>query len=142
MTSVAKQTAVTVIPALQYQDARAAIDFLCAAFGFEKKAVYEGEGGTIAHAELTLGNGMIMLGSVNHSEYGKLLVRPRDAGGVTMSTYAIVDDVDAHYARAKAAGAVITREPVTQDYGGRDYTAKDPEGNVWTFGTYDPWAAQ
>jgi uncharacterized glyoxalase superfamily protein PhnB len=142
MTSVAKQTAVTVIPALQYQDARAAIDFLCTAFGFEKKAVYEGEGGTIAHAELTLGNGMIMLGSVNQSEYGKLLVRPRDAGGVTMSTYAIVDDVDAHCARAKAAGAVITREPVTQDYGGRDYTAKDPEGNVWTFGTYDPWAAQ
>jgi uncharacterized glyoxalase superfamily protein PhnB len=79
---------------------------------------------------------------VNQSEYGKLLVRPCDAGGVTMSTYAIVDDVDAHYARAKAAGAVITREPVTQDYGGRDYTAKDPEGNVWTFGTYDPWAAQ
>jgi uncharacterized glyoxalase superfamily protein PhnB len=142
MTSVAKQTTVTVIPALQYQDARAAIDFLCTAFGFEKKAVYEGEGGAIAHAELTLGNGMIMLGSVNQSEYGKLLVRPRDAGGVTMSTYAIVDDVDAHYARAKAAGAVITREPVTQDYGGRDYTAKDPEGNVWTFGTYDPWAAQ
>lgn len=142
MTSVAKQTAVTVIPALQYQDARAAIDFLCTAFGFEKKAVYEGEGGTIAHAELTLGNGMIMLGSVNQSEYGKLLVRPRDAGGVTMSTYAIVDDVDAHCARAKAAGAIITREPVTQEYGGRDYTAKDPEGNVWTFGTYDPWAAQ
>src|SRR5215813_8408179 len=58
-----------------------------------------------------------------------------------MPVYVIVDDVDAHFARAKAAGAVITREPVTQDYGGRDYTAKDPEGHVWTFGTYDPWAA-
>ena len=84
---------------------------------------------------------MVMLGSVKDTEYGKLLVRPRDAGGVTMSVYAIVDEVDAHYARAKAAGAVITREPVTQDYGGRDYTAKDPEGHVWTFGSYDPWAA-
>lgn len=139
MPGVARQTIVTVIPALQYQDARAAIDFLCTAFGFEKKAVYEGEGGTIAHAELTLGNGMIMLGSVNESAYGKLLKRPCDAGGVTMVVYAIVDDVDAHFARAKAAGAVIAREPVTQDYGGRDYIAKDPEGHVWTFGSYDPW---
>jgi uncharacterized glyoxalase superfamily protein PhnB len=137
---VAKTTTATVIPALQYQDAPAAIDFLCRAFGFEKKAVYEGEGGSIAHAELTLGHGMVMLGSAKDTEYGKLLVRPRVAGGVTMSVYAIVEDVDAHFARAKAAGAEITREPVTQDYGGRDYTCKDPEGHVWTFGSYDPWA--
>lgn len=61
-------------------------------------------------------------------------------GATTMSTYCIVADPDAHFARAKAAGAEITREPQTQDYGGRDYTCKDPEGNVWTFGTYDPWA--
>jgi uncharacterized glyoxalase superfamily protein PhnB len=138
---IAKATTSTVIPALHYQDAPAAIEFLCRAFGFEKKAVYEGEGGTIAHAELTLGNGMVMLGSAKDTEYGKLLVRPRAAGGVTMSVYVIVGDADAHFARAKAAGAEITREPVTQDYGGRDYTCKDPEGNVWTFGTYDPWAA-
>jgi uncharacterized glyoxalase superfamily protein PhnB len=141
MPAIAKSTVVNIVPALQYQDAHAAIDFLCTAFGFEKKAVYEGEGGTVAHAELTLGNGMIMLGSVKDTEYGKLLVRPRAAGGVTMSVYVIVGDVDAHFARAKAAGAEITREPVTQDYGGRDYTCKDPEGHVWSFGTYDPWAA-
>jgi uncharacterized glyoxalase superfamily protein PhnB len=139
---VAKQTTATVIPALQYQDARKAIEFLCRAFGFEQKAVYEGEGGTIAHAELTLGNGMVMLGSVKGTDYGRLLVRPQAAGGVTMSVYCIIEDADAHFARAKAAGAEITREPVTQDYGGRDYTCKDPEGHVWTFGTYDPWAAQ
>lgn len=141
MSNTGKQTAATIIPALQYQDAHAAIDFLCKAFGFEKKAVYEGEDGGVAHAELTLGNGMVMLGSVKDTDFGKLLVRPRDAGGVTMSVYVVVADPDAHCARAKAAGAVITREPVTQDYGGRDYTAKDPEGNVWSFGTYDPWAA-
>jgi len=139
---IAKQTVATVIPALQYEDAPAAIDFLCRAFGFEKSAVYEGEGGSIDHAQLTLGNGMIMLGSVKETEYGKLLVRPRAAGGATMSVYVIVADPDAHFAQAKAAGAEITREPVTQDYGGRDYTCKDPEGNVWTFGSYDPWAAQ
>ena len=129
-----------VIPALQYQDARAAIEFLCKAFGFEKNAVYEDKDGSIAHAQLTHGNGMVMLGSVKDTEYGKLLKRPHDAGGVTMSVYIIVDDADAHFARAKAAGARIVREPETQDYGGRDYTCKDPEGNVWTFGTYDPWA--
>jgi uncharacterized glyoxalase superfamily protein PhnB len=138
---IAKATTSTIIPALHYADAPAAIDFLCRAFGFERKAVYEGEGGTIAHAELTLGNGMVMLGSMKDTEYGKLLVRPRAAGGVTMGVYVIVEDPDAHFARAKAAGAEITREPVTQGYGGRDYTCKDPEGNVWTFGSYDPWAA-
>jgi uncharacterized glyoxalase superfamily protein PhnB len=83
---------------------------------------------------------MVMLGSVKDTDYGKLLVRPRDAGGVTMSIYVIVEDTDAHFARAKAAGAEITSEPVTQAYGGRDYSCKDPEGHVWTFGTYDPWA--
>ncbi|MEA2949357.1 MAG: hypothetical protein QOI40_4687 [Alphaproteobacteria bacterium] len=138
---IAKATTSTVVPALQYQDAPAAISFLCRAFGFEQKAVYKGEGGSIAHAELTLGNGMIMLGSAKETEYGRLLVRPRAVGGVTMSVYVIVEDPDVHFARAKAAGAEITREPVTQDYGGRDYTCKDPEGHVWTFGSYDPWAA-
>jgi len=106
----------------------------------QKNAVYEDKDGSIAHAQLTHGNGMVMLGSVKDTEYGKLLKRPHDAGGVTMSVYIIVDDADAHFARAKAAGARIVREPETQDYGGRDYTCKDPEGNVWTFGTYDPMA--
>jgi uncharacterized glyoxalase superfamily protein PhnB len=132
---------ITVIPALQYRDARAAIEFLCKAFGFDKNAVYEEPGGSIAHAQLTLGNGMVMLGSVKDSEYSKLLVRPADAGGVTMSVYVVVDDADAHFARAKAAATTIVREPVTQDYGGRDYTCKDPEGHVWTFGTYDSMKA-
>ena len=131
---------ISIIPALQYDDAKAAIEFLCKAFGFEKNAVYEGDGGSVEHAQLTLDNGMIMLGSAKDTEYGKLLRRPRDAGGVTMSTYVIVDDADTHFARAKAAGAEIVREPVTPDYGGRDYTCKDPEGHVWTFGTHDPMA--
>lgn len=71
--AIAEQTTATVIPALQYQDAPAAIDFLCKAFGFEKKAVYEGEGGSIAHAQLTLGNGMVMLGSVKEILSGRLI---------------------------------------------------------------------
>ena len=132
---------ISVIPALQYRDAKNAIEFLCKAFGFERNAVYEEPNGSIAHAQLTLGNGMVMLGSVKDSEYSKLLIRPADAGGVTMSVYVVVGDADAHFVRAKAAGATIVREPVTQDYGGRDYTCKDPEGHVWTFGTYDPMKA-
>ena len=106
--AIAKQTTATVIPALQYQDAPAAIDFLCKAFGFEKKAVYEGEGGSIAHAELTLGNGMVMLGSAKETDYGKLLARPGDFGGVTMSTYCIVADPDAH-SRARRPRAPRSR---------------------------------
>jgi uncharacterized glyoxalase superfamily protein PhnB len=129
---------ISVIPALQYEDAKFAIEFLCRAFGFEKNAVYEEPDGSVAHAQLTHGNGMVMLGSAKDTEYGRLLRRPADAGGVTMSVYIVIDDADAHFARAKAAGAQIMREPVTQDYGGRDYTCKDPEGHVWTFGTYDP----
>jgi uncharacterized glyoxalase superfamily protein PhnB len=138
---IAKSTIATIVPALQYRDAVAAIEFLCRAFGFEKRAVYEGDGGSIAHAQLTLGNGMVMLGSAKDTDYGRMLVRPRDVGGVTMSIYVIVEDCDAHFARAREAGAEILLEPVTQDYGGRDYTCKDPEGHVWTFGTYDPWEA-
>ncbi len=131
---------ISVIPALHYKDAKAAIEFLCTAFGFTKNAVYEDKDGSIAHAQLTHGNGMIMLGSAKDTKHGELLRRPGDVGGVTMSVYVVVDNADAHFARAKAAGAEITREPETQDYGGRDYTCKDPEGNVWTFGTYDPMA--
>jgi uncharacterized glyoxalase superfamily protein PhnB len=143
MTGQPKHTRSTVMPALHYRDAHKAIDFLCKAFGFEKKAAYEDDHGVVMHAELTFGNGMIMLGQTKpDTDYGILVVLPGMAGGVTLTTYIVVDFGFAILARAKAAGAAIVREPVSQDYGGRDYTCKDPEGNVWTFGTYDPWAVQ
>lgn len=122
-----------IVPCLTYQDAPAAIDFLCRAFGFEKKMVMEGEGQTVAHAELILGNAMIMLGSPKDTGYGKLMKSPRAAGGCTQSIYLVVADADAHHARAKAAGAEIVLPLTTQDYGGRDYTCRDIEGHVWTF---------
>jgi uncharacterized glyoxalase superfamily protein PhnB len=99
-----------------------------------------GEGGKIAHAELNLGNGMVMLGDVE-TEYGRLVAAPEKGRPVTQGIYVVVDDADAHYARAKAAGAEIVIDIKTQDYGGRDYTARDPEGHVWTFGSYDPWVS-
>ncbi len=142
----AKDTKSTVIPGLRYHDAPAAIEWLCQAFGFERKLVVPGaEEGTIAHAQLVFGNGMIMLGSAEShggNEYDKLVRPPRDLGGrCTQGAYVIVEDADKHQARAAAAGAEILLEVVDEDYGGRGYTCRDPEGHVWSFGTHDPWAA-
>jgi uncharacterized glyoxalase superfamily protein PhnB len=130
-----------IIPALRYRQAAPAIDWLCKAFGFERRMVVPADGGKIAHAELTLGNGMIMLGDVK-TEYGGFVRAPEPPERVvTQGIYVVVADVDGHYARAKAAGAEILLDLKTQDYGGRDYTARDLEGHIWTFGTYDPWAS-
>jgi uncharacterized glyoxalase superfamily protein PhnB len=132
----------SVIPTLRYRDAGAAIDWLCAAFGFERQLVVPGEGGAIAHAQLTCGNGMVMLGSAADDEFGRLQKSPVEVGGVgTQSPYVIVPDADAHYERAKAAGAAIVYDIRDEDYGGRGYSCRDPEGHLWNFGTYDPWAA-
>ena len=129
-----------VIPCLRYRHAPAAIEWLCEAFGFRKHLVVPGENGTIAHAQLAFGTGMIMLGSVYDSGYGKLIKQPDQIGGAeTQTAYVIVADPDAHYARAKAAGAEIILDIKDEDYGGRGYTCRDPEGHVWNFGSYDPW---
>jgi uncharacterized glyoxalase superfamily protein PhnB len=122
----------TMFPSLHYDDAQAAIDFLCEAFAFERHAVYAGDDGRIQHAELRYGNGMVMLGSAQ----GELPAAHASAGGI----YVVVDDPDAHCAQARAAGAEITRELEDTEYGSRGYGAKDPEGNSWHFGTYQPFA--
>ena len=119
-----------VIPTFRYPDARAAIDFLCSAFGFTEHAIHQRDG-IVHHAELRLGDeGWVMLG------------QDRDDGGEYPSgpstTYVTVDDPDAHHARAVAAGAEIVQALVDQDYGSREYAAKDLAGNVWSFGTYRP----
>jgi uncharacterized glyoxalase superfamily protein PhnB len=125
---------------LRYRNAPEAIEWLCSAFGFEKHAVYPGENGTIAHAQLTLGNGMIMLSSVSDNEFGRLVKQPEEIGRCSTGTsYVIVQEVDAHYARAKAAGAEILIDIKDEDYGGRGYTCRDLEGHIWSFGSYDPW---
>lgn len=129
-----------IIPTLKYADAAAAIDWLCRAFGFEKHLVVEGSHGTIEHAQLTCAAGMIMLGSVRDTAFDRLQKPPGSAGGVnTQSPYIVIDDVDAHYRRAVAAGADIVMSPEDQDYGGRLYSCRDPEGHLWNFGSYNPW---
>lgn len=132
----------TIIPTLRYRDAAAAVDWLCQAFGFEKHLVVSNDDGTIAHAELVFGNGMIMLGTAREDEFGRLQQPPSQVDlVVTQSPYILVEDVDRHYERAIAAGAQIVMDIRDQDYGGRDYSCRDPEGHVWNFGTYDPWPA-
>jgi len=130
----------TVIPALRYRNAPAAIDWLCQIFGFERHAVYEGENGTIAHAELSLGGGMIMLGSAKDDEYGRSFKSPDELGGIeTRSAYIVVPDADAVHSRAVAAGATIIRPLQDTPYGSREFAVRDPEGHSWSVGTYDPW---
>jgi len=119
----------TISPILSYRDALAAVDFLERAFGFERKTVHAGEDGTIQHAELRYGDSVVMLGT-DHARFG------RRAGQGWC--YVVVADADAHHARAVAAGAEVVYPLTDQDYGSRDYSARDPEGNVWSFGTYDP----
>jgi uncharacterized glyoxalase superfamily protein PhnB len=127
---------------MRYRDAVAAIEWLCATLGFTRHLVVPGPDGTIAHAQLTLGSGMIMLGSARDDEYGRLVTTPREVGGAnTQSAYLVVAEVDAHYRRARAAGAEIVTEIADQDYGGRLYSVRDPEGHLWNVGSYDPWAA-
>jgi uncharacterized glyoxalase superfamily protein PhnB len=133
----------TVIPAHRYRNAPAAIDWLCQVFGFERRAVYEGENGTIAHAELTLGGGMIMLGSQKDDEYSSSFKTPEELGGVeTRSVYLVVVDADAAYARAVTAGGVVIRPLQDTPYGSREFAVKDLEGHSWSAGTYDPWVKQ
>ncbi len=140
MSVLAKNTTATVIPCLRYRNAPAAIEWLCQTFGFEKQLVVPHEDGTIAHAQLSFGNGMIMLGSVVDSEFGRLMKQPDEIGGAeTQSAYLIVADADAIYERAKAAGAEIVMEIKDEDYGGRGFSCHDLEGHLWSIGTYDPW---
>ncbi|MEG3631527.1 VOC family protein [Streptomyces poriticola] len=121
-------------PTLLYTDAKAAIRQLREAFGFTELAVYESEDGKVAHAELALGNGAVMLGSKGTGSRFDELMKGAGPTGV----YVVLDDVDAHHRRAVEHGVEILMPPTDQDYGSRDYMARDLEGNIWSFGTYSP----
>jgi uncharacterized glyoxalase superfamily protein PhnB len=127
-----------IFPAVRYDDADAAVDFLARAFGASEKAAHRGEDGIIRHAELALGDGLVMLGQYSGDGWlGGESPRPLSS---TVSIYVVVDDPDAHHAAAVAAGATIVRPLEDTDYGSREYSARDCEGNLWSFGTYDPYA--
>jgi uncharacterized glyoxalase superfamily protein PhnB len=123
----------SIYASIRYRDAMAAIDFLERAFGFERGDVHQGEDGAVHHAELRFAGEWIMLGSTSSGSDGRL-----DLPSGPTWIYVVVDEPDAHYERAVAAGAEIVRDLRDEDYGSRGYTARDPEGNVWSFGTYRP----
>jgi uncharacterized glyoxalase superfamily protein PhnB len=125
----------TFYPCLFYQDAKAAIAWLARAFGFDVLLEVPGPEDSIAHAEMSYGNGVIMLGTAKAAEGWK---SPRDLPGVNQVVYVAIEDPDTHCRRAREAGAEITLEPRDTDYGSREYNAKAPEGHRWCFGTYRP----
>ena len=130
----------TAYPFMHYEDAPAAIDWLERAFGFSRHYVVPGPDGTIAHAQIRIGRDMIMIGSARDNPLG--LTTPTAVGGaVTGGVYVFVADVDGHFDGAKAAGATIVQAPHDTDYGSREYTVRDPEGHLWSFGTYRPETA-
>jgi uncharacterized glyoxalase superfamily protein PhnB len=131
----------TVMPTMRYRNAGAAIEWLIKAFGFEKKVAYTSENGDVMHAEMTHGNGMIMLGTSRDDELRNFMGAPLEMGGrSTAAAYVVVDDVEAHYARAVAAGAKVVR-PLKVEPHGAMYCCLDLEGHLWCFGDYDPWGS-
>src|ERR1700722_2336306 len=128
----------TFYPAMRYADASAAIDWLVETFGFEVVANYKDDEGTVVHAELRFHDGMVMLGSARDDSYP--IKPPGQRNGLTSSIYVAVpaNEIEAHYARTKAAGATLHAEIHDTDYGSRDYSVYDIEGYLWSFGTYRP----
>ena len=130
------------VPFLGYEDAAAAIDWLCAAFGAveESGSRQTGQDGTIGHAELDIEGSTIFLstpagytGSRTHRESCEIERRMHDNPWVIDGLFVEVADVEAHHARAAAAGATILREPEEPGVGYRIYTAEDLEGHRWMF---------
>ncbi len=135
--------ATSIIPSILYKDATAAIEWLCNAFGFQKHLIVPGENGKITHAQLTLGEIMIMIGSAqSQSEYSKLIKQPDEMDNFeTQSPYIVLkeNDIETHYEIAKKHGAKIVIELKVEDYGGKNYSCCDIEGHLWNFGSYNPW---
>ena len=129
-----------IYPGLRYRDAPAMIAWLCKAFGFAERVVYPAPDGSIAHAELVFGSGMIMLGSARDDRFGAMVGTPVGAGGTGngQAIYVATDNPNELCARTEAAGAKILRGLTDTEYGSRDFICRDPEGYVWCFGTYWP----
>jgi uncharacterized glyoxalase superfamily protein PhnB len=125
----------TMYPAVRYADADAALAFLTAALGAQEREVYRDDAGVIHHGELVIEDSIVFIGQFREppAAHG-----PAAPGQAPISLYLVVSDPDAHHARAVGAGATVTRELEDTDYGSREYSIADLEGNGWSFGTYDP----
>lgn len=141
MSSRSMSAGSVLIPSVRYNDAHAAVAWLEQAFGMRVHALYEGKSGGIDHAELTLGTGMVMLGSAsNASPMSALYATPAEIGGrVTSPLYLVVEDCAPLWASVQALGVEVVMELREMDYGGKSFTVRDPEGYLWSIGEYDPW---
>ncbi|MEQ1760789.1 MAG: VOC family protein [Vicinamibacterales bacterium] len=126
-----------IYPSLAYDDAAAAIDWLCRVFGFTRRLVVPGPDGTVMHSELSLGSGVVMVSSPK-ADIGHM--SPRQSNGATANVSVYVADPDAHHASSVAAGATIIRPLRDEEYGARGYGVADLEGHRWWFGDYRPGA--
>ena len=130
----------TIVPSFRYRNAPVAIEWLCRVLGLRKNLVVPDDSGGVAHAQLSFGEGMIMLGSVRENEWGRFIKQPDEiSGAATQSIYLVVPDADVTYERAKNAGAEILIPIKDEEYGGRSFSCRDLEGHLWTISTYDPW---
>ena len=127
----------TMYPIVRYRDAKAAIEWLERAFGFERRAIYEGDDGRVQHGALRLGAGVIMIAT---APPGDLSMRGASPNSDNQGIYVYIEDVEPHYQRAKVAGAEIERELRDTEYGSKEYSARDIDGYAWHFGTYRPGA--
>jgi uncharacterized glyoxalase superfamily protein PhnB len=126
----------SIYPALRYTDPNTAIDWLAKAFGFTQEQVFHDDDGVVQHAVLSFGTGKVMVSGPRDT--GWLGGGTADPLASPISLYLVVADPAAHHARAVAEGATIVRELEHMDYGSHEYSARDPEGNLWSFGTYQP----
>ncbi len=124
-----------IYPSLTYDDAPAAIDWLCRAFGFTRRFVVPGPDGRIEHSELSHGTGVVMISSPKQEDRR---VSPKGLAGTPQALSVFVEDPDAHYEVSVAAGARVVRELRTEEYGARGYMVRDPEDHLWYFGNYRP----
>jgi uncharacterized glyoxalase superfamily protein PhnB len=132
-----------IVPGLRYADADAAVEFLQSVLGFSEHQVFRGEDGKVAHAELRLGDAVIMVAPALDSPWGRLMKLPAAIGGFnTQALYLVVPDADAVCSKVRAAAWNMLIDIKDQPYGGRDFTCRDPGGHIWSVGTYNPWTAK
>ncbi len=130
-----------IIPAMRYRDPEAALRFLKEVFGLREHAVHRDDAGGIVHAQLMHAGGMVMFGPGRAGDFDRLLIDPSETGGrATITVYVVEHDIKACYERARQRGARILIPLKDEDHGGKSFTAADPEGHIWTFGSYDPLA--
>lgn len=140
MRTSANSARTRLVPAMRYRDVAAAVDWLSAAFGFEKHRIVTGDDGAILYGLLMFGDHLIMVSPVRETDLDRLMKQPDEIGGAeTQTCYLVVEDADLHYAKATAAGANIVIPIQDHDDLGRGFSCRDPEGHIWHFGTYDPW---